>query len=77
VKQIRDEELLKRIGNKISHSRKMQNLTQSQLAYEANLPSMQISRIERGVVNSSISTLSAIAKALDISLKELFDFEAE
>jgi transcriptional regulator with XRE-family HTH domain len=74
VKQVRDEKLLKKLGKRISMLRKAQEISQSQLAFEASLPLMQISRIERGVVNSSISTLSAIAKALDISLKDLFDF---
>lgn len=77
MKQVRDDELLKKLGGAISLLRKAQNLSQAQLAFEAGIPLMQISRIERGVVNSSISTLSAISKALDISLKDLFDFKAE
>ncbi len=77
MKQVRDDELLKKVGSTISNLRKMQNLSQSQLAFEASLPLMQISRIERGVINPSISTLSAVAKALDIPLKDLFDFEKE
>lgn len=76
MSRVRDDELLKKTGNRISLFRKKQNLSQSQLAFEAGLPLMQISRIERGVINSSISTLSAIANALDISLKDLFDFES-
>ena len=77
MKQVRDDELLKKIGEIISSFRKRQNLSQSQLAFEAGLPLMQISRIERGVTNPSISTLSAIAKALDVPLKILFDFDAQ
>lgn len=72
--QVRDEILLKKIGDRISEKRKEQNLSQGQLAFEAGLPLMQISRIERGKVNSSISTLSAIAKALEIPLDIFFKF---
>ena len=45
------------------------------LADLANIEYSQIARIERGVVNTTISSAYAIANALDISLKELFQFE--
>lgn len=75
MKQVRDEQLLLQLGKRISLLRKTQQLSQSQLAFEAGIPLMQISRIERGVVNSSVSTLSAIAKALDIPLMELLNVD--
>jgi len=34
----------------------------------------QISRIERGVINTSIGNINAIAKILKIDPKDLFDF---
>ena len=75
MKRARDDLLLKKIGSKISEIRKEQGISQSQLAFEASIPLMQVSRIERGVNNSSISTLSAIARALDVSLTEIVDVE--
>ncbi|WP_309282027.1 helix-turn-helix transcriptional regulator [Fluviicola sp.] len=50
-------------------------LTQEELSYKSELDISQIGRIERGLVNTSISVLNKIANALQIELKELFDFE--
>jgi DNA-binding XRE family transcriptional regulator len=74
VKYIRDEKAIRLIGKRIREIRKKQKLSQSQLAYEANIPRMQVSRIERGEVNTSISTLLAIARVFEIHVKELFNF---
>ncbi len=57
---------------KIRHSKGM---TQELLANEADLEISQISRIERGIINTSISQVFQIATALGVHPKELFDFE--
>ena len=46
-----------------------------QLAFQADVELSQISRIERGIINTSLSQIFQIARALDIHPKELFDFE--
>lgn len=74
VKYIRDEKAIKLLGKKVRELRKKQKISQSQLAYEANIPRMQVSRIERGEINTSISTVLAIARVLEIQVKELFNF---
>lgn len=51
------------------------NLSQEELAWKADLEISQISRIERGVINTSVSQMFSIAEALNIPVKELFDFE--
>lgn len=45
------------------------------LAYTINVEYSQISRIELGKINTSISIAYEIANALEVSIKELFDFE--
>lgn len=45
-----------------------------QLALSAGIEYSQIFDIEHGRINTTISTVHAIAKALDIPTKELFDF---
>lgn len=40
----------------------------------SDIPISQIGRIERGEINTTISTVNAIAKALNIETKNLFDF---
>ncbi len=74
MKYIRDEKAIKLLGKKVRELRKKQKLSQSQLAYEANIPRMQVSRIERGEINTSISTIIAIARVLEVQTKDLFNF---
>lgn len=45
------------------------------LADLTNVEYSQIARIERGVINTTITTAHAIAKALDIPMNRLFEFE--
>lgn len=44
------------------------------LAELSGIDYRQLSYVELGEVNPTISTAAAIAKGLDLSLKELFDF---
>lgn len=45
------------------------------LADIINVEYSQISRIERGLINTSIGTVYEIAKALEVDIKELFNFK--
>jgi transcriptional regulator with XRE-family HTH domain len=74
VKYIRNDRVIKKLGKKIRTLRKEQNISQSQLSFESNIRINQIGRIERGEINTSISTIIAIAEALNVELKDLFDF---
>jgi len=74
VKYIRNDRIIKKLGKKIRTLRKAQKISQSQLSFESNVRINQIGRIERGEINTSISTIIAIAEALDVELKDLFDF---
>ena len=70
-----DKKFLKALGKKIKGLRKAQKISQDQLAYESNMHRTHINRIENGRLDAGISKLRAIAKALNISLKELVDVE--
>ena len=48
--------------------------SQEQLANELGIEISQISRIDRGVVNTSFSTLYSISKVLNVDLSEFFVF---
>lgn len=65
---------LKKLGTRISVLRKKQNLTKVQLAFEINSSESNIRRIEKGEVNLGAYTLLKIAKALNVEMKELFEF---
>lgn len=74
-KRIFDETVIKALGNRIRELRKQKNLSQQELSFRSGLILSQIGRIEIGSINPTLSTLSQISKGLDVTLKELFDFE--
>ncbi len=49
-------------------------LSQEDLANDADIPINQVGRIERGEINPSLSTLHAISKALSIPMQDLMNF---
>ena len=73
VINVRNYGLVKAIGDKIRETRLAKDLSQEQLSYDSDLPLSQIGRIERGENNPTISSLYAIAKALNVDLKLLVD----
>lgn len=52
----------------ITKSRTKAGLSQAQLAAKANIDQADISKLERGIANPSVNTLSRIAKALGTNL---------
>ncbi len=65
---------LVRLGKRIKEIRRQQKISQDQLAFESGISKNQISRIERGDINTGISTLFILAEVLDVPIKDLFDF---
>jgi transcriptional regulator with XRE-family HTH domain len=73
VTKIRNPGLITQFGKRLRILRTQRNLSQEQLAEDANVPINQVGRIERGEINPSLSTLHSISKALRLkSLAELF-----
>jgi transcriptional regulator with XRE-family HTH domain len=75
VTRIRDQKLITKFGKHLLKLRTQGELSQEDLANDADIPINQIGRIERGEINPSLSTLNAIARALNIKLSKLVDFE--
>lgn len=74
VAYYRDDSVIRKLGCSIRTIRVDKGFSQEELSYKAELDISQIGRIERGKVNTSVSVLNKIAKALNVPLKELFDF---
>jgi len=74
VTKIRDDIFIKAFGENVRKLREQRSLSQEELYDFAGLSKNQIGNIERGEVNTTISTAYAVAKALNISVSELFDF---
>lgn len=69
------KEGLKAFGKRLRELRKARSLSQEELAWKADSELSQISRIERGIISAGLSQVFKIAEALEIPVKELFDFE--
>ena len=73
--QYRDQEFIKKVCEKIIEIRKRKVIVQEDLVDRTGFGIKQIGNIERGVSNTSISNIAAIAKALGVHPKELLDFD--
>lgn len=74
-KFIFDEEGLKLLAKRLKEIRSEKGITQEELAYRSELTLSQIARIETIKINPTVSTIFKIARALDVPLNELFNFE--
>ena len=63
------------LGKQIANLRSKKGLTQEKLAELVNYSPNHISKLESARTNPSFELLVNIAKALDIELKELFNFD--
>ena len=70
--KIRNEKVMAMFGQNVRRIPIEKNLTQEQLAEGANTSQVQIARIEAGKINTSISTVVAVAKALGVGEGDLF-----
>ena len=75
VNNVKDINYIKKFGEQLQLLRKGNKMSQEVLAFSADIPISQVGRIERGEINTTISTIKVIATALDIPVKSLFDFE--
>jgi transcriptional regulator with XRE-family HTH domain len=70
-----DEDVIyKSIGKRIKYLRERKGLTQEKLAEKAGLSLDFIGKIEVSINKPGLKSLIKIAKALDVHLKELFNF---
>tara|TARA_R110002074_G_scaffold224004_2_gene395000 strand:+ start:2732 stop:2959 length:228 start_codon:yes stop_codon:yes gene_type:complete len=75
VINVKDKKFIKAFGNNLRKMRKDAGLSQEDLANDADIPLSQVGRIERGEVNTTISTAYALSKALQIKIDTLFKFK--
>jgi transcriptional regulator with XRE-family HTH domain len=75
VNNIRNEAFIIAFGEHVKKIRLQRKFSRETLAAYADIETMQVYRIETGKINTTISTVLALAKALDVSPKKLLDFE--
>lgn len=76
MENLSEKEFLIAFGKNLRKHRIAQGFTQAQLANDIGAEISQISRIERGIINTSVGNVNAIAIALQVDLKELFNLNS-
>ncbi len=74
VNKVRNNDYIVDFGKNLRSIRNAKGLSMEKLAQMAGLEYSQISDIELGKINTTISTVHLLAKTLDIATKDLFDF---
>jgi transcriptional regulator with XRE-family HTH domain len=74
---ISEDIFLQHLGVNLRKLREKNGLSQRDLANVSNVPKIQIGRIERAEVNTTIKTLIKIANALHIEPNELLTFQSK
>jgi transcriptional regulator with XRE-family HTH domain len=64
----------KSLGRRIAELRKTKGLTQEALAEACGYSTEFVSMVERGLNALSVAGLEKVAKALQVEVKDLFDF---
>lgn len=65
------------LGKRIRTLRRINDLSQEELAEKANVSGKYVGEIERGRANITIDILGKISTGLDVEISELFDFQHE
>lgn len=69
-----DNSLQINVGKQIQKLRDSKGISQQDLAAKCNFEKSNMSRLEAGRVNPTLSTLEKVANSLDVTLAELFTF---
>ena len=69
-----NSQIMYKLGNKIRIERKKRKFSQEKLAELADLNRNFIGMIERGETNVTVKNLENIAIALQVNIKDLFEF---
>ncbi len=67
--------LKQKFGKRVREIRKSKGLTQEQIAELINIEPPNVSKMESGLHFPQPDKIEKLAKALDVNIQELFDFE--
>ncbi|TXG39884.1 helix-turn-helix transcriptional regulator [Seonamhaeicola maritimus] len=75
--EYKKEDFLLLFGSRIDIIRRKKGYSYERIAQGCNIDGSDISKISKGRVNITLSSILELSKGLDIHPKELFDFEIE
>jgi transcriptional regulator with XRE-family HTH domain len=65
------------LGDRIKELRRIRSLSQEQLAERMDIATKYVSQVETGVRSPSLETLEKFALALEVEIRDLFEFHPE
>lgn len=71
MNKLRNEKLLEKFGAHLRALRIAKEMTLEELAFACEMELSQVHRIEKGKINTTLSTLEALANGLEISIGDL------
>lgn len=77
MNKLRNKPYLVALGKNLKELREKKGLSQEELTWMTGASKNQVTDIECGRINPTVSTLYALAKALDIEPKEILNFKFE
>jgi transcriptional regulator with XRE-family HTH domain len=72
---LRNKEVMIAFGKNLRAIREKKDISMQALADLCNIEYSQVSRIERGLINTSLSAIFTLASVLEVPMKRLLDFE--
>ncbi len=66
--------LTKKFGQKIKLIRFQKNISQEKLSELSEISRSVMGKIERGEISTTLNSVEKISEALNVNVKELFDF---
>lgn len=73
--QSKDQKYIQSFGKHLRNLRKANNLSQEDLANDADIPILQVGRSRRGEFNTTFPTIYVLAEALKAEIADLFNFD--
>ena len=70
-----DKKALRRFGLHLADIRKENKLSLRDLSSACDIDNSKISKIEKGMINVTFTTILELAAGLDVHPKKLFDYE--
>ncbi|MDP4148596.1 MAG: helix-turn-helix transcriptional regulator [Bacteroidota bacterium] len=70
-----DKKVLKKFGENLRKLRKNKSLSLRQMSYACSIDNSKIAKIEKGMVNVTLTTLLQLAHALDTHPCSLLDYD--
>ena len=72
MEYLRHTDYLLKVGSNIKRIRESQGISQDELSFRTNVSKSQIGAIERGQINTGLSTLYELAMGLNVDIREFF-----